>query len=368
MSNRSRGRTAKTTRDRRIARTLSQWFARQARELPWRTTPRDPYRSLVSEAMLQQTQVARVLEKFEPFVTRFPTVRALAKADEHDVLAAWSGLGYYRRARHLHAAAKAIVERHAGNVPSDVDSLLALPGIGRYTAGAIASIVFGESAPIVDGNVRRVLVRLEGVDLDERAAERWSWERAEQLVSAASDPAAFNEGLMELGALICTPKSPACDECPLRRDCIAYAQGLQEELPRPRKRGPVREIHHGVLVVRDGAGRLLVERRPSKGLWAGMWQAPTIEGDHSPTAAEVRKLIGVRQSTLRERFTHQTSHRTVQFSVWEAVVQRVLEVEGRHWIEPRELAGFALANPHRRILLGEEIAKPSAARLEKGRE
>ncbi|MFG0315432.1 MAG: A/G-specific adenine glycosylase, partial [Phycisphaerales bacterium] len=198
--------------DAALTRALEAWFRASARELPWRTDTRDPYRSLVSELMLQQTQVSRVIEKFGPFLERFPTVEALAAAPEDDVLAAWSGLGYYRRARLLHACAKAIVEHHDGVVPDSLDDLLELPGIGRYTAGAIASMVFGQRAPIVDGNVARVLLRVHNkpVPQTEKTTIDWAWQRAEELVGACDDPAVFNEAMMELGATVCVPKGPRC--------------------------------------------------------------------------------------------------------------------------------------------------------------
>jgi len=206
---------------RAAASAVAGWFANVARDLPWRRR-RSGYHALVSELMLQQTQVARVVEKFEPFVRRFPTVAALAAAREDEVLAMWQGLGYYRRARLLHAAAKAIVERHRGRVPvRDHAALLALPGVGRYTAGAIGSIVAGERVPIVDGNVTRVFQRLAARkgSASDRAVVDWAWEEARRYVAGARDPAAANEGLMELGATVCTPAAPRCDACPVSAMC-----------------------------------------------------------------------------------------------------------------------------------------------------
>lgn len=356
-------RSRPSARDTRLVTSLTDWFRAAARPLPWRTTPRDPYRSLVSEAMLQQTQVSRVLEKFEPFLKRFPTVVTLASAPDPDVLAAWSGLGYYRRARNLHAAAKAIVAEHDAHIPQSLDDLLSLPGVGRYTAGAIASIVFNQPAPIVDGNVRRVLLRIEGKDLDEKTADAWAWHRAEELVTIATDPAAFNEGLMELGALICTPASPQCPHCPLRADCIARRKGLQSVIPRPKKRAATSEVHHAVVVVRDKASRLLLERRPDRGMWAGMWQAPTLEGDSIPDQSAVMRAAGVRSMAFRESFMHQTTHRKVHFHVWEAV-SSTKPTNGRLWLDAAEVADLALANPHRRILLGHDSVKRGKRGLE----
>jgi len=339
------------TRDETIARGIERWFAGSARDLPWRTTPRDPWRSFVSEAMLQQTQVARVLEKFEPFLERFPTPEALAAAHEDDVLASWQGLGYYRRARNLQAAARAIVDDHAGRVPDDTDALRALKGVGRYTAGAVASIVFGKAEPIVDGNVARVLVRLEGKQLraGARETETWAWRRAGQLVAAAADPALLNEGLMELGALVCTPRAPRCGECLLRETCSAAAGGEPEAYPLPKAAAKKSDVHHAVVVVRDAAGRVLLEKRPEKGLWAGMWQPVGVEDASSaPGAGDLARELGAEGAERLAELVHETSHRRVRLSVWWAVAAEAPE-RGR-WVAPGELGSYALPNPHRRAL------------------
>ena len=214
--------------------------------------------------MLQQTQVSRVLEKFGPFIVRFPTIGALAAATEDDVLAAWSGLGYYRRARLLHAAARGIVADFEGTVPRDTPALMTIPGIGRYTAGAISSIVFGRNAPIVDGNVTRVLLRLDGVMArhGSKEAADYAWPRAETLAGAAHGLgviAAFNEGLMELGATVCTPRNPACGVCPLRAHCRARKWGTQEEIPLPKKAPARLAVVHTALLVKDEGERVLLE-------------------------------------------------------------------------------------------------------------
>ena len=338
-------------RDRRITRRLERWFSEAARELPWRRVTRggrrDPYRSLVSEAMLQQTQVARVLERFDGFVERFPSVRALASAEQDDVLAAWSGLGYYRRARLLHEAARAIVADHGGRVPRDVEALRALPGVGRYTAGAIASMVFGQREPIVDGNVRRVIVRLKGREGD----DAWVWQRAGALVGASHEPGVFNEALMELGGLICTPRAPRCVACPLRAECVAHREGRAEAIPAPKAGKARRVLHHASVVVRDGRGRTLVEQRGDGGLWARMWQAPTLEGEDEAGAGDVALAMGLAEATLRERFTHQTTHRRVEIAVWEGRLGRGRRPTRGRWADRREIESLALSNPQRRILL-----------------
>lgn len=340
-----------------IARAIEGWFIKHLRPLPWRETGsdglRDPYRSLVSEFMLQQTQVSRVLEKFAPFIERFPSVRSLAASDEHDVLAAWSGLGYYSRARRLHAAAKAIVERHDGEVPSDVESLRSLPGVGRYTAGAIASMVFHQREPLVDGNVQRVFVRLhdEEMRLGVSATERWAWDRAGELVEICDRPGVLNEGLMELGATVCTPRGAKCSVCPVLSWCDALETGRQEELPLPKPRANRRDVWHGVaLCVEDD--RILLVRRPDQGLWAGMWAPPTLErDDRSPTVDEVGTFIGGAAQPEHE-FTHETTHRSVRFVVFEAESWEPAfeEQASTGWFTLSEAERLALSNAHVKII------------------
>ncbi|MEM1167205.1 MAG: A/G-specific adenine glycosylase [Planctomycetota bacterium] len=346
------------TRDRAIAEAVETWFAASARPLPWRTTPRDPWRSFVSEAMLQQTQVARVLEKFEPFMARFPTPRALAEADESEVLAAWSGLGYYRRARNLQRAAREIVEHHGGEVPEDPEALRALTGVGRYTAGAVASIVFGRREPIVDGNVHRVVLRLEGERLvsGSREAERLSWSRAAALVDGASSPAGFNEGLMELGALVCTPRSPSCLVCPVQKRCRAFASDDPESIPLPKQRTARRDLFASTVVVRDSRGRLLVEQRGERGLWARMWQATTVERDdrHASTV-ELEAELGVTVNDRADVFTHVTTHRDVRFEVWRGTPIPGRRPERGAWRPKRDLESLPLSNPQRSIVLGDDV-------------
>lgn len=346
-----------------LAGQLEAWFLANARALPWRevdpaTGRRDPYRSLVSELMLQQTQVSRVLEKFAGFVGAFPDAGALARAEEQAVLAAWSGLGYYRRARLLHAAAKEIVARHGGSVPQAMVELRALPGVGRYTAGAIASICFGAAAPIVDGNVSRVLLRVHGKELasDDAEAVAWCWERAEELARAAANPGVANEGLMELGAVVCTPSAPKCGVCPLRSRCVARREGLQDRIPRPKKASVPRELFVATIVAERRDGAVLLERRPEKGMWAGMWQTPSLErADREATEGELSTLLGrggaSAKTTAIERwgaFTHQTTHRTLRFSVWRASGARA--TAGRRWVKDSERDTYPLSNATKRVL------------------
>lgn len=359
-----RGRAAQRGRDARISEAISGWFAREARELPWRTRPlgskRDPYVVLVSEMMLQQTQASRVAERLGGMLERFPGVRELARASDEEVLAAWSGLGYYRRAIHLRNAAQVVVAEHGGKVPGDVAQLMLLPGVGRYTAGAIASLAFGRREAMVDGNAGRVLMRIEGVDGAWDASARGVvWGIAERLVRAAKRPAVFNEGLMELGAMVCTPRAPACDRCPVAEDCEARRRGRAGSIPRRVRSGERREIYAASVVVR-ARGRTLVRMREKEGMWGGLWEAPTLETERALTRARVARWLGIgAEGLLRvEAFDHATTHRLVRFSVWRveasgagarAIASRF---EGSKWRTRGEIGGLGLSSPQRRILLG----------------
>lgn len=347
-------------RERQLVEMIAVWFAASARTLPWRVTRRgrrDPYRSLVSELMLQQTQVARVLQRFEPFLERFPTIDVLADADEADVLAAWSGLGYYRRARMLHAIAKAVRDRHDSKVPSQVESLMTLPGVGRYTAGAISSIVFGHTEPLVDGNVLRILHRV-----DARVGPpdpEWAWERAEALVRLAAKPGVFNEGLMELGALVCTPATPRCMHCPVADLCRAREQGVQDRIPQPKKRVQRRALFASAVVAIDSTKRVLMEQRPGHGLWAGLWQCPTIESDEQHAEpGRMRALIRARAVEPTGSFTFMTTHREVRFAVYRASGAR--SGSGRRWFRPEEVTRLGIGNAQRRVLEHADVVPAGA--------
>lgn len=309
--------------------------------------------------MLQQTQVSRVVPAFERFLARFPSAAALAAADEREVLAHWQGLGYYGRARRLHAAAKAIVERHGGEVPAEAPLLRDLPGVGRYTAGAIASIAFGKREPIVDTNVGRVLLRVDGIagrGLEGETLEG-VWRRAGEIVATAADPAACNEGLMELGALVCSAAAPRCDACPLRRMCRARASGDASAIPPPKPAARRIRVHHHAIVVERGPA-VLLEQRPDRGLWASMWQVPTIESE-SPLAAHLLAALvdlGLTDVSLRERIEHRTTHRDVVFLVHAARSRMRRDPAPRRWVRRDELASYPLSNPMRRILASQPPA------------
>lgn len=270
----------------RIQAALLGWYGRCGRKLPWRAR-RDPYAIWVSEVMLQQTQVATVVPYYERFMERFWDVGALAGARLDEVLKVWQGLGYYGRARRLHEAAGVVVREYGGQLPSEAGALVKLPGIGRYTAGAIASIAFGRDEPVLDGNVTRVLCRvfcirtLPGLG----ATQRRLWQLAGALLPAGQ-AGQFNQALMELGATLCSVVGPACEECPLGEVCGAYGRGEQERLPRraARKAVPLKREAVGVIVRR---GRVLISRRPAEGLLGGLWQFPSVAVDAGEAAADV---------------------------------------------------------------------------------
>lgn len=276
-------------------RALLAWYRKNRRDLPWRRT-RDPYAILVSEVLLQQTPIRAGESYFQRFMARFPAVHVLAHAALDEVLRVWEGLGYYRRARLLHAAAKEIVERHGGRVPRDVTALVALPGIGPYTAGAVASIAYGQPVPAVDGNVTRVLARLHRIDEDMALAATKAriLDHATRLVPRRG-PGTFNQALMELGALVCLPKAPRCDQCPVVAWCAARAAGQETSLPRRGPRFAVPSIT-AVFALLEGPEGVLLVRRVREELLGGLWALPGGEIEEGEAPREgLRRL-------LRERY------------------------------------------------------------------
>jgi A/G-specific adenine glycosylase len=310
---------------------------------------------LLSETMLQQTQVATVVPYFQRFIGRFPTVGDLAAAEEQEVLRFWQGLGYYSRARNLHRCARAVVSSHGSEVPRNLETLLALPGIGRYTAGAIASIAYDVRAPILDGNVTRVLCRLDPVTQDprERAVQKRLWERAEEVLprSRVGD---FNSALMELGATVCTPRNPGCLICPVRHHCEAFAQGIQERVPVPKKSKATPLLERVVLCLRRG-DQYLIEQRPAKGRWASMWQFKTIATTNNGkgiSAEKVRKWVGFLTSAPRELciVTHSLTHRRYRFDTYIAEVLDRAPAQGHEaWVALARLNAYPLPKPHLEI-------------------
>ncbi|MBM3473649.1 MAG: A/G-specific adenine glycosylase [Armatimonadetes bacterium] len=344
-----------------LAPRLLSWFGREQRDLPWRRT-RDPYRVWVSEVMLQQTQVGTVIPYYRRFLRAFPTARALAAAPLDEVLRLWAGLGYYSRARNLHRAAQVIVAEHGGRFPRALEAIRALPGVGEYTAGAIASIAFGERVPCVDGNVLRVLARVHCVTGDVRTGrtrrrlEALAWEAV-----PAERPGDYNQALMELGSLVCRPTDPACGECCLSDLCEARRRGRQRGVRTPRKREGTRRVR-AVAGIAWRRGCVLIARRPLEGVWGGLWEFPNCRPVEGETDFEtLTRLFAEGFGLIVEvgerlvSLTHGIMHERIELAAYGCKV-----VDGRtkasahvavKWVRPEELAEYALPAPHRKLVL-----------------
>ena len=320
------------------ARKVVRWQRLHGRhDLPWQRD-RDPYRIWLSEVMLQQTRVETVLPYFERFVGRFPDVGALARAPLGEVLRLWSGLGYYARARNLHAAARQIVRACAGRFPRTVEKLEELPGIGRSTAGAVAALAFGARAAILDGNVKRVLARSFGV---EGKSEQWTL--AEKLLPARGIRS-YTQGLMDLGATVCRRESPLCERCPVAECCVARLEDRVHELPAARRAKPIPVRNCAWLVLRH-QGRVLLERRPPTGLWGGLWTFP-----------ESRRSLGCEIGRVRRgvRFDHVFTHLRLRVQPLFCDVRRIIPragESGRKWFDIKAAARAAVPAPVRTLLL-----------------
>jgi len=288
-------------------RALIDWYRGSGRDLPWRQT-RDPYPIWISEIMLQQTQVATVLPRYRLWLQRFPTLPQLAASSEESVMQLWQGLGYYRRARLLHAAAQQIAEQHAGRFPADFAAIHALPGIGRSTAGAIASFCFAARTPVLDGNVKRVLQRWQGA----AASERQLWQSAQAAIDAAVDPGEWNQAMMELGATCCAPRRPDCAACPVAAGCRSAFTATMPETASTPARSSVRECHWQVQLHRRDAGLWLV-RRPDGGIWGGLWSPPIIELNEAPDTAPLYS------HRLTHRLLHLHAHECAESPAGEGV-------------------------------------------------
>jgi A/G-specific adenine glycosylase len=335
---------------------LLDWHDGHGRkDLPWQREP-TPYRVWVSEIMLQQTQVTVVIPYFERFMDRFPTLADLAAAPVDEVLAGWSGLGYYARARNLHRAAALIQERHGGTFPTAIEQVEALPGIGRSTAGAVLSLALGQHHPILDGNVKRVLARCFGVAgwPGQTAVQAQLWRLAEQL-TPAERVGAYNQAMMDLGATLCTRTRPACDRCPVAVHCVALSQGRQAELPEPRpaKRLPLRETL--MILARDTQGGVLLVRRPPTGIWGGLWSLPEIAPDRDP-ADWCRERTGAAplRVEMHPQRRHTFSHFTLAMQIAEVwtpdLPGSVADTDREAWVSPGALANLGLPAPVRSIL------------------
>jgi A/G-specific adenine glycosylase len=340
---------------RRLARKWIRWFDRHARDLPWRRA-RDPYAVWISEIMLQQTQVKTVIPYYERWMRALPTVADFARARPERVLKLWEGLGYYRRARLARQAARVIMKNHAGRFPETFDAVLALPGVGRYTAGAICSIAFNHRTPILDGNVSRVLCRLLGIAGDPRSkvANARLWRAAEQLVRATAQPARLNQAMMELGALICLPRRPQCPLCPLRLDCFAWRRKRVDDYPAPSPRSVPTQRRFIALVVHDGP-RLLLRRRPAGVVNAGLWEFPNVEVDIH--AKNLLPLVGPFKLTARAPF-FSVRHSITRYRILLEAYRAELPA-GQSFAEPplawktsAEIRKLAFTSAHRKVLSG----------------
>jgi A/G-specific adenine glycosylase len=343
-----------------VTQALLDWYGKQRRPLPWRAT-RDPYCIWVSEVMLQQTQVATVIGFYERWLRHFPDVKALAAAETEDVLRAWEGLGYYSRARNLQRAARHVVDRYAGKLPASVAELLELPGIGRYSAGAIASIAFALDEPAIDGNIVRVLTRLFGLRGDPKRAPLAGrlWQLARELLPSGR-AGEFNQALMELGATCCTPRAPSCAVCPVRAHCQALRLDRVLEFPETAKRPATTEEKRALAVIRRRE-RVLVARLPATApRWAGMWQFPDVRLDagKSPVvelAASVQLATGVR-IRVGERLLgvrHQVTRFRIDIEVFACTPEggraRALAYDEVRWCDEGALAALPMPSAHRRI-------------------
>lgn len=345
----------------RLRRRVLAWYAHHARDLPWRSQP-TPYRVWVSEIMLQQTQVATVQAYFGRFLAAFPTVHDLAEADEGQVLRLWEGLGYYRRARQMHAAARLIVDQWGGLFPADVQGLRQLPGVGRYTAGAIGSLAMNLREPILEANTIRLLSRLVGYreDPSKGAGQQLLWQTAQDILPRKR-VAPFNQGLMEIGSLVCTPSNPHCDECPLATLCAAQAHSLQAQIPRPKPKQILTELHEAAVVVRKQS-RVLLRQCAEGQRWAGLWDFPRFEISYRRAPKLQRELaekvqeqtgIQIEPGQKLQTIRHGVTRYRITLDCYEAncLGGRLHRTAGRslRWVSPAELHDFPLSTTGRKL-------------------
>ncbi|MBI4480801.1 MAG: A/G-specific adenine glycosylase [Acidobacteria bacterium] len=324
---------------------LLRWYDLHRRDLPWRNTA-DPYRIWVSEVMLQQTRVQAVVPYYENFLRYFPNVETLAAAPEDDLLACWSGLGYYSRARNLQKAARVILQQHGGKFPRDLEAALALPGIGRYTASAVLSIAYKLPLPVLDGNVARVLSRLYALaaDLKSAGGEQRLRQLADKLISMRR-PGDFNQAMMELGATICLPHRPQCEQCPIRRSCLAYVrEEVKNYPPLRRKSTPVLRRYIAALV-QDKAGRVLLVRRPAQAKWlGGFWELPMWE----PAEKSAPSWLAVKQRLGTVR--HSITDNRLEVAVFLASLRGRRPLADERWIAAAEFRDFPITTVTRKAL------------------
>ena len=325
-----------------FATRLLGWYQDNRRELPWRNKS-TAYHIWISEVMLQQTQVKTVVQRFEEFLKTYPSLEHLANAEEGEVLSSWAGLGYYSRARNLHQTAKIVSKQYSGKFPSDYELALKLPGIGRYTAGAILSIAFGKAVPILDVNIHRLLVRYlkireETPHLDNKAL----WELLRWMVqqpAASNNIGNFNQGLMELGSLICRSRNPQCSLCPLAQSCLAFQEGVQNTLPRAKKRPLLRHVHFTVALIEKN-GKYLLGRNSATPSLKGFWEFPKVSGQPDQNTSEIFRRIHSLDLRVKKiisvPITHQITFRKLHFYPLLASIQSPLATKDFRWIRPYE--------------------------------
>ncbi len=348
---------------------LHGWYSKNARALPWRAKRPDPYRVMVSEFILQQTRMEQGLPYYKRFLERFPTIRALAKAPLDDVLKVWEGCGYYARARNLHKAAKKIMREFGGRGPSDYDALISLPGVGPYMAAAISSIAYEKPNAVLDGNAIRVIARVDAYPhaIDLPRARKELKERAQKWLDASLPsvrPSVHNQAMMELGALVCTPKSPKCGICPLRADCIAYASGRMEEFPR-KKRKMARPLIHASVGMLVSGEKVLIARRKEDDFLGGLWEFPggKVEAGESPEKAlrrEMEEEVGLRVKVVRHAMDARAefTHRIVILHVYlcklgptpKAPDARAIGCQAVRWVKISALRKFAFPRANQEMI------------------
>lgn len=344
-----------------FARRLLAWYDRHGRhDLPWQKEP-TPYRVWVSEVMLQQTQVATVIPYFERFMVSFPDVEALAHASLDEVMAHWSGLGYYSRARNLHRAAQHIRDEHHGEFPQQLETVMALPGIGRSTAGAILALACNQHQTILDGNVKRVLSRFHAIDgwPGKREVEQRLWQLAEES-TPKKRTAAYTQAIMDLGATLCTRSKPRCDACPVNVDCLAHAQDRTTEFPgkKPRKTLPVREVIMPVVI--NDKGEVLLQKRPPVGIWGGLWSLPECVDEEALSRWCKKRGIRSCASQTLEPFRHTFTHFQLLIQPHyckQENISGLVKEEMESWHPFRQLANLGVPTPVRRILQGVKEVK-----------
>ncbi|QPC84433.1 A/G-specific adenine glycosylase [Phototrophicus methaneseepsis] len=349
-----------------LAQALLTWYDQNAATLPWRSS-RDPYRIWLSEIMLQQTQIDTVIPYYTRFLAAYPTVEALAAAPQDDVLKLWEGLGYYSRARNLHKAAQQVVATHHGQFPKTADELRTLPGIGPYTAGAIASIAYDEATPVLDGNVIRVLTRIHAIseDVTQTATKNHLWGLAAEHVPQQR-PGDYNQALMELGQTICTPRTPQCQSCPVNTLCEAYATGTQNQYPQKKKRAPTPHYDVAAGIIYNNDGHMLIAQRPNDGLLGGLWEFPGGKQEVGETLPETLKrelreelAIEVTVGNLFTKVKHGFTHFKITLHAYECQYQgpmlphtepQLIEAQAIAWVTQGELARYSFGKADRMVI------------------